>query len=355
MWKIIFYLPFGNNILVWNWRDIMKPKVGIPRGMFYYDYYLLWKEFFDNLGVEVITSPKTNKDILNAGAHTCVDEACLPVKVFHGHVDYLKDKVDYIFIPKFISIYRREYCCPKHLGLPDMVKHSIEGLPEIVDTEVNLRKSNKGLKESILYTGKYFTKNSRKILRSFNEANNQYQECSELMSRGVIPINAVGVYEDLALKSIIPTEECKTKILLLGHPYNIYDEYINMNIANKLKKNQIKIITAEMLDKETVRFHTSKLPKRMFWSHGHRIVGGAFSLIEEGSINGIIYISAFGCGLDSVLIDLVERKAKEHKIPFILLTIDEQTGEAGINTRVEAFLDMLKWRDRNEDNISTYG
>ena len=83
--------------------------------------------------------------------------------------------------------------------------------------------------------------------------------------------------------------------------------------------------------------------------------GKRFYLIEKKAIKGIIYISAFGCGLDSVLMDLVERKAKEHKIPFTLITIDEQTGEAGVNTRIEAFLDMLEWRDNHEDNISTYG
>ncbi len=100
----------------------MNKTIGIPRGMFYYDYYILWEEFFKNLNTKVVISPpKTNKDILNRGISTCVDEACLPVKVFHGHVNYLKDKVDYIFIPKFISLYKREYCCPKHLGLPDMV------------------------------------------------------------------------------------------------------------------------------------------------------------------------------------------------------------------------------------------
>ena len=333
----------------------MKPSVGIPRGMFYYDYYILWKEFFNNLGVEVITSPKTNKDILDEGVHTCVDEACLPIKVFHGHVNYLKDKASYIFIPKFISIYKREYCCPKHLGLPDMVRHSIDKLPKIIDTEINLRKSNKSLKKSVLYTGRYFTSSSKKILEAFHKAYNQYREYNELISCGVIPINAVEAYEDLTLKSKTSTEVCKTKILLLGHPYNIYDDYTNMNIANKLKQKQAQVITAEMLDEETVRYYASQLPKRMFWSHGHRIVGGAFSSIEERTIDGIIYISAFGCGLDSVLIDLVERKAKENKIPFILLTIDEQTGQAGVNTRVEAFLDMLKWRDRDDNNISTYG
>ncbi len=333
----------------------MNQIVGIPRGMLYYDYYLLWKEFFNNLGIEVITSPKTNKDILNAGVHNCVDEACLPVKVFHGHVDYLKDKVDYIFIPKFISIYNKEYCCPKHLGLPDMVKHNIDGLPEIIAPEINLKKSSKDLKKSVFYTGKYFTRNSKKISAAFDKAYKQFLEYNELISIGVIPISAVGLYDEMNLKNKIQIEQYKAKILLLGHSYNIYDEYINMNIVNKLKKSGIKIITAEMVEEEKIRYCTSKLPKRMFWTHGQKIVGSAFALIEEKEIDGIIYVSSFGCGLDSVLIEFVERKAKEFKMPFTLLTIDEQTGEAGVNTRVEAFLDMLEWRDKNEDNISTYG
>ncbi len=98
------------------------------------------KNFFKSLNGEILISPNTNKEILDRGISTCVDEACLPVKVFHGHVDYLKDKVDYLFIPKFISIYKMEYCCPKHLGLTDMVRHSIENLPEIIEPIINLRK-----------------------------------------------------------------------------------------------------------------------------------------------------------------------------------------------------------------------
>ena len=36
------------------------------------------------------------------------------------------------------------------------------------------------------------------------------------------------------------------------------------------------------------------------------------------------------------------------------LTLDEQTGEAGFNTRLEAFLDMMEWRGKNEDNIPSF-
>ncbi|GFN34216.1 acyl-CoA dehydratase activase-related protein [Tepidimicrobium xylanilyticum] len=333
----------------------MQLKIGIPRGMFYYDYFLLWKEFFNNLGAEVIISPRTNKAILNRGIHACVDEACLPVKIFHGHVDYLKGKVDYIFIPKIISLYKREYCCPKHLGLPDMVRYSLDGLPEIIDTEVNLIKSNGSLKKSVLKTGRYFTNNSRKILKAFDKAYNQFEEYRKLMRQGIIPINSVGFLDTFHFNITEKKEFYKRKILILGHSYNVYDEYTNMNLVRKLNMRNIKVITTEMIDDEIARHYASKLPKRMFWTHGQRIVGGAFHLIDTKSIDGIVYVSAFGCGLDSVLMDLVERKARENHVPYTLLTIDEHTGEAGMNTRIEAFIDMLEWRDKNETNFSTHG
>ena len=317
----------------------MNVKIGIPRGMFYYDYHILWEEFFKNLGVEVIISPKTNKDILNHGISTCVDEACLPVKVFHGHVNYLKDKVDYIFIPKIMSIYKREYGCPKHLGLPDMVKHSISDLPEIIAPVVNLKSSKRGLKDAVVYSGKYFTNNKREILKAYEMAcvKHEEQSLSNILD------------ENIDLKKFN-----SRKILLLGHPYNIYDNYINMEVGKKLESNDIKIISTEMIQESIAREYANTLSKRMFWTQGQRIIGVAFNLIENSEIDGIIYISAFGCGLDSVLIELVDRKAREYNTPFTLLTIDEQTGEAGINTRIEAFLDMLKWRDENEDNISAF-
>lgn len=317
----------------------MNVKIGIPRGMFYYDYHILWEEFFKNLGVEVIISPKTNKDILNHGISTCVDEACLPVKVFHGHVNYLKDKVDYIFIPKIMSIYKREYGCPKHLGLPDMVKHSISDLPEIIAPVVNLKSSKRGLKDAVVYSGKYFTNNKREILKAYEMAYVKHEEQS---------------LSNILDENIDFKKYNSRKILLLGHPYNIYDNYINMEVGKKLESNDIKIINTEMIQESIAREYANTLSKRMFWTQGQRIIGVAFNLIENSEIDGIIYISAFGCGLDSVLIELVDRKAREYNTPFTLLTIDEQTGEAGINTRIEAFLDMLKWRDENEDNISAF-
>jgi len=86
------------------------------------------------LGLEVVLSSPTNKEILKQGLEFCVDDACLPIKIFHGHVADLIGKVDMIYIPRIISIEPKEYICPKFLGLPDMIRNSISNIPHIVDT-----------------------------------------------------------------------------------------------------------------------------------------------------------------------------------------------------------------------------
>ena len=91
----------------------MPVRIGIPRGLLYYYYYPLWEKFFTLLDAQVVVSDKTNSKIVAEGAKNCVEDSCLPVKVYHGHVLNLKNKVDYILIPKVMSIQRKEFICPK--------------------------------------------------------------------------------------------------------------------------------------------------------------------------------------------------------------------------------------------------
>lgn len=311
-------------------------KVGIPKGLIYYDYNIIFEEFFKELGVEVVLSKDTNGDILNDGVKVSVDQACLPVKVFHGHVESLKDKVDYIFIPKLISVGKKEYNCPKILGLPDMIKHSISDLPKIIDVEVDMSKSNENIIISVLKIGSYFTDNKFKIIKAYYRAVKKYKLNNKL------------IQSDQKLTNNL-------NIMVVGHSYNIYDRHISMATIDKLKEQGISVLTPEMVEKRKTNYYIKKVPKRMFWTCGKTIIGSTFSAMYERKIDGVIYISSFGCGLDSILEDLIRRKAKELKIPHTLLTIDEHSGQAGVNTRIEAFIDMINWRDENEANISTHG
>lgn len=331
----------------------MTVKVGIPRGLWFYDYYPLWKTFYEYLGAEVVLSKPTNKQILDHGVKNTVDEACLPVKIFNGHVMDLKDRVDYIFLPKMMSVYEREYICPKFCGLPEMVFHSIKNLPPLIDVEINFNKSRKTLKETVYNFGSYITRDKRKIKKAYEEALKSYNHYKGTIKKGNLPVD--GEFTNTNNSPLL-VEKKGAKIAVVGHSYNIYDSYSSMNLLNKLNENNVYVIVPGMIGFEHINRYASTLEKQMFWSFGRKLLGTSMYLAGSQNVDGIIYISSFGCGIDSIIQDLFERRTrKEGKIPFLLLTIDEHTGEAGINTRIEAFLDMIEWRKNHESNFSAHG
>ncbi|RCX17937.1 putative nucleotide-binding protein (sugar kinase/HSP70/actin superfamily) [Anaerobacterium chartisolvens] len=328
----------------------MAKKVGIPRGLFYYQFYPLWKKFFEELGAEIVVSDNTTKKILDDGTKSCVDQACLPVKLFHGHVLNLKDRVDYIFIPRLTSISAKEYICPKFGGLPDMVRHSIKDLPAVIDVEVNARQSPKGALKAAIQVGGYFSDNISDIRKAYNKAMESYTCFTAQVKQGEIPFRPMHKEQKKGLKSK------KLNIAVIGHVYNLYDEYVNMNMLRKLEDSGVNIITLDMLESSVVNQHCGTLEKRMFWNFGRKALGGALCLAEDKNIDGIIYVMSFGCGVDSFVSDLIERKIRRVRdVPFMVLTLDEHSGEAGMDTRLEAFIDMVGWRYKNETDFSAHG
>lgn len=331
----------------------MAKKVGIPRGLFYFKYYPLWKSFFEELGAEVVVSGHTTKKVLDDGVKHCIDEACLPVKLYFGHVMDLKDRVDYLFVPRFTSISKGEYICPKFGGLPDMVRHGIKGLPQIIDTEINLRRTKRDDVKSVLKIGSYFCSSSKEIKDAYKNALNDYYNFKKMIKDGILPSDIL----EKKLAGLDKNDKNTLNIAVIGHVYNLYDRYINMNMIQKLKSNNTRVITIDMLDDYEINEKSKRLDKKMFWHFGRKAIGSALHILDRDDIDGIIYVMSFGCGVDSFISDLVERKIKRgSSIPFMTLTIDEHSGEAGLNTRLEAFVDMIeRRRGRNVSNLSSYG
>ncbi|MCY6484996.1 acyl-CoA dehydratase activase-related protein [Clostridium aestuarii] len=305
-------------------------KVGIPKGLLYYKYHPFIETFLQEIGAEIVVSDDTNKTILNEGVKHCVDEACLPVKIFHGHVASIKDKCDLMVVPRIMRIRDKEYICPKFCGLPEMIKNSIDNMPEITEIPlyINSRKS----------VDRWVKKIGHKVTKNTNLINTAYQKAIKIQQN---------------FQSGINDSDYKMKIALLGHPYNIYDKYVNMNIVDKLHEFGIGVITEEFVEEELVDSEVKKLFKRPFWSFARNSYGAGAYLALNQKVDGIIYISSFACGIDSVVIELIKNRVND--FPYLVLKIDEQTGEAGFNTRIEAFIDMLERRQLFESNVSTHG
>ena len=320
-------------------------KVGISRSLFYYHYFPLWKTFFEELGVEVIISSPTNKSILENGMKKAVDDTCLPVKLTFGHVMDLTDQVDYLFIPRLVSIEPDAFTCPKLIGLPDMIKANIDGLPPVLDTCFDLKKGV-DFHRSFQELGRNFSRNPRIVGKAFEKAKIRQREFEDIMEKGLTPPEAIELMERSPSPAHGPQlPEKELEIALIGHSYNLYDNYVNMSLIEKLRQRDCRVITAEMLPSSVMEKESSAWKKDIFWTLGRRMVGSAFHFLNSGHVDGIISCISFECGPDSLLQVLIEEEAKKHRdIPYMTLILDEHTGEAGIVTRIEAFLDMIRRR-----------
>lgn len=291
-------------------------KAGIPRALLNLKYFPMWDAFFRELGIETVSSPDTNRSILEDGNRFTIDETCLPVKVFAGHAYYLRDKADFIFIPRFNSVEKGNFVCCKFLGLADVCRNCVPGLPEIVTIDINLNR--KTLDESMFELGRKFTKDSALIKRACVKARHLQEKTEK--GRHFLP-------------------ETGLRIGLLAHSYNIFDRYINMDIEEKLRSLGAEIITPEMLPSELTLRESRKISSEAYWTYSREIAGAA-SYLSEGKADGLILLVSFSCGPESMLSELIVRRLKD-RIPVLNIVFDEETGEAGLMTRLESFIDML--------------
>ncbi len=331
-------------------------RVGIPRALLYYEYYPMWRTFFEELGAEVVISPPTTQTILTAGSSRVVSDTCLPVKIFLGHVLSLVNQCDFIFIPAIRSVKRRVYNCAKFLGLPDMTRAVIPESPPILDIDIDVNRPRRVLYRAIFQLGRHFTWNPVRIRKAAEAAWQAHLNYYELMSRqALMPPQAIELSTD--------TQELKTgtfndiltppqaSIALIGHPYILYDDHVNHRLIPRLQKYDINILTPEIVKPEILDENTARLVGSAYWTYEHEVVGaGGYYLNNQ--VNGIIGIMAFGCGPDSLMMDVVRRQAARlQSTPFMCLTLEEHTAEAGIITRLEAFLDMISRRRRTEKQV----
>ena len=111
------------------------------------------------------------------------------------------------------------------------------------------------------------------------------------------------------------------------------------------------MLTPEMLTTEELKSAIVRLTGRAYWTYEEEVVGAGGNYLETGA-DGVIGIMTFGCAPDSLMMDMVRRQAARLKAtPFMNLTLEEHTAEAGVITRLEAFLDMIQRKKRRQAEV----
>jgi len=295
-------------------------KIGIPRALVYWKRPYFWENFFENLGFKVLLSPKTNKEIVEIGIKISDPETCFSNKVYFGHLKWLDKRCDLIFVPRLKTNKEKLEYCPKFFGLPDLAKILVKTK---ILTETFDEKKEK-FKKTLEKLGAKLGKRKKEIEKAFEESLLKEKEIRNKEEK------------DFLEKFQSP----KKKIILISHPYNLYDEYINLRIKERLEKLETEVLFLKEIPTSNLKNSFQAFNSKFHWEFGKEIMEKIEEILKY-KISGAIQISSFACGCDAVLKEFVEKKFKENKIPFLYLIIDEHTGEAGFQTRLEAFLDTL--------------
>lgn len=304
-----------------------KIKIGIPKAFLYYRYHILWENYLKKINLEPIISIDTNKEIIELGKKYSIDESCLSSKIYMGHVAYLKDKCDYILVPRISDYGKNEKVCVKFNGLYDIVKNTFKNI-NLIDYNIEKTK-HKTEFIGLIKLGLKFNKNIFKLILAYKYAKRKEK----------IYYNRIIYHQKQALKSK------KKKILIVSHPYNIYDKYIGIPITNFLKSMDIEVLYADRLDRKIAIKNSYKLSKSLYWNYSRELIGA----IEyyKNKIKGIIFITAFPCGPDSLVNELLIRKTKN--IPMINILIDESSSKVGLHTRLESFIDIINQKEPTDE------
>ncbi len=318
--------------------------IGIPRAlMVFYQQFPFWRTFFEQLGFTVVLSRESDKALVSRSLETITTETCLPVELIHGHVIDLMDKgVDYVFLPFIVNARFREgnktfNCnCPWIQSYPFMVRAALRDKiddSKLLIPTLHFRFFERALvKEMSSYFNKKFGIGKKSIKEAVYKADAVQVEFEKNLVR----------YGQNILKKI--PGNCRP-VVLIGRPYNSTDPHLNLGLVEKLLARNVMPVPVDMLDLAPYNIFDNY--RNMYWPNGQKIIAAAQLVAKTDNLHAV-YISNFRCGPDSFIWHYVSEELKTK--PFLHIEVDEHSADAGIVTRIEAFLDSLRGSELNNRN-----
>jgi len=311
--------------------------IGIPKALIYYQHGILWKSFFKELGCDVVISDNTNETIFQDGARDSVSECCLPAKAYLGHIHSLRNRCDYILSPYAIRKTGGDDVCTRFWGLGDVLRHTCPGI-KLLECDMS---GGAAEYKSFRHIGKLLGKSHGLTRHAYEvavEAQSLYNK--ELRDRQSSLLSSDGL-----------------KILLAGRSYVMHDPYISGSLLNILSELGCIVFFSDRFDRKDVMRYSLGVSPRLYWAASREAVGAIAA--RKQYIDGVLMLTVFPCAPDALACEMAIRVIND--IPIAQITLDGLRGEAGLQTRIESFIDILTERkannaQRQSDNlISSHG
>ncbi|HAV43483.1 TPA: activase [bacterium] len=312
-------------------------RIGLNRSFLIHQLFPFYYHFFCNLGLEVVLPEEMPPE----GLYRQRAAFCYPAAISHGFfANLLNKELDYIFLPQVLELpvensvsEKKEHQSTCHLlqaepyylkaAFKDMIHVPIltelldfsDGYEQVLGQFVNLGK-RLGFKAS-------------KIEEAYRKAVDKQIEFEKVLKEKGREV----------LAALEPDPE-RFAVVLFSHPYNGLPSEANMAIPQKFASRGIDILPFELLPFEDALTEEGRdfLTEDMTWAHGQMLIRGASFVKSHPQLFGV-YITNFSCGPDSFITGYFRDIMGEK--PSLTLELDSHTQDVGLDTRVEAFLEII--------------
>ena len=311
--------------------------IGLPRALMTYRLGAKWRAFFEELGREVRVSEPSDRGVFERGQALSVDECCLASKLFLGHVDALAGEVDAVFVPSLSGSDALHTYCTKFQALPDLVRSAFALVGRevrVLDALLAEGGAEKDERASYVELAARLGATHREGERAWRAACRAQRDRDASLARAQAEL--------VAASSRLPRAERPLAILVAAHPYVAHDPFVAGPVTDALRAAGATVLFAVEFDHARATRRSYDFSATLPWIVNRELVGAVLELHD--AVDGVVLVSAFPCGPDSMTDDAIALCVKGR--PVLTLTVDAQSGTAGVETRVESFVDILTYQRR---------
>jgi len=145
------------------------------------------------------------------------------------------------------------------------------------------------------------------------------------------------------------------RIGIIGEIYAVVEPFLNCYMEKWLAEQGVEIVRTSDLSQMAVAIFTVEEQIKKSGGYVHYNIGStandaiaqAYQMINDG-IDGIIHVKPSSCSPEITAMSILQNMSRDYCVPIMYMTFDTETGEAGVHTRLEAFLDMIVMKGLKE-------
>jgi len=313
--------------------------IGIPAALHLHEDLAFWQYFFNRLGIRTVTS-EGYPDAVKEGKHAADAEFCAPMTALHGHVRYLMDKSDFIFLPFYLEKkskkkdVRRQYCYYTQFAVP---------LASTVCGDISKDRCLMPLVH-YLYNPFHTKAQLYRMLKSITTDTVSFAAVSAAYNQALaFKQNAGMILREQFKKAVRKMEDIY--VVLLGRPYTVLDPSMNKRIPDIFASLGIRTFFQDMLSYGRKEIQSIEpLLNEMHWHYAVKILESAEVAAQTERAYPVL-LTSFKCSPDSFVIDYFKTIMESHDKPYLVLQLDEHDSSVGYETRIEAAIRSFRNHD----------